>query len=443
VNGDHNSADPLTVLHGDEPPIQPDQAFASRLRARLESAVSLFAAQPNSTEGVEMSGTDTAIAELTDTRSAPAAAGLPRPAAGLPRPAALPYLTVANARDAIAWYVDVLGAGVVGEPYVMADGRIGHAELALGGGVLYLADEYPEMGLRGPAPQANSVSLMLQVGDTDAAVERARGRGALVQREPYEDHGSRGAAIIDPFGHRWMLSGPLTGAAVSIQHGDVGYVSVWTPDADRAAAFYGHVLGWTYDPASHHVTNTKQRIGIHSVAGHHTLFCSYAVNDLAGARRAIVDAGGTVDELEQFEFGLLCGGTDPSGNSFAVFQPAPGTARPELNGSGLGELSYITYEVADSSSFRSFYGGLLFWTFEPGRIEDGWQIAQTHPMAGVAGGSSRTVTVPMWTVEDVHAAVVRVREAGGTVIDEPSQQPYGMSAQCTDDQGTRFYLGEF
>jgi predicted enzyme related to lactoylglutathione lyase len=50
--------------------------------------------------------------------------------------------------------------------------------------------------------------------------------------------------------------------------------------------------------------------------------------------------------------------------------------------------------------------------------------------------------VPMWTVEDVDAAVARVREAGGTVIDEPSQQSYGRSALCTDDQGTRFYLGE-
>jgi predicted enzyme related to lactoylglutathione lyase len=49
----------------------------------------------------------------------------------------------------------------------------------------------------------------------------------------------------------------------------------------------------------------------------------------------------------------------------------------------------------------------------------------------------------MWTVEDIGAAVSRVREAGGTVLEEPSQQSYGRSALCTDDQGTRFYLGEF
>jgi predicted enzyme related to lactoylglutathione lyase len=309
--------------------------------------------------------------------------------------------------------------------------------------VLYLADEYPEIGLKAPTPQAVSVSLMLRVPDTDSTLERARDRGATVQREPYENYGSRSAAIVDPFGHRWMITGPVTGAAVPIQHGDVGYVSVWTPDADRAAAFYGHVLGWTYDPATHQVTNTKQRIGMHGVDAPPTLFCCYAVDDLAGARQSIVDAGGTVDELEQFDFGTLSGATDSQGASFAVFAPSPGSPRPELNGSGPGELSYITYEMPDSSAFRAFYSRVLFWTFEPGRIEDGWQVNDTHPMAGVAGGGTRPVTVPMWTVADIDAAVTRVREAGGTVIAEPSQQPYGLSAECADDQGSRFYLGQF
>ena len=170
----NNSHDPLIVLHGDELPVQPDPEFAARLRAHLESAVSL----PNRTQGVVMSGTDTAIAELNEPTAEPAVATAP------PRPAALPYLTVANARDAIAWYVDAFGASIVGDPFEMDDGRIGHAELAIAGGVLYLADEYPEIGLKAPDPQATSVSLMLHVPDTDATLERARERGAQVQREP-------------------------------------------------------------------------------------------------------------------------------------------------------------------------------------------------------------------------------------------------------------------
>ena len=233
----NNNHDPLTVLADADLPVSPDPQFAARLRARLESALTL----PNRTQGVVMTGTDTAISELN---SEPAAA------TSSPRPAAVPYLAVPDARAAIAWYTEALGAVQVGEPIVMDDGRIGHAELSLAGGVLYLADEFPEMGLKAPAPQANSVSLMLHVTDTDAALNRARRHGAQVQREPYENYGSRNATIIDPSGHRWMLSGPSTGVPALIQHGDVGYVSVWAPDPDKAAAFYGHVLGWIYDPAA-------------------------------------------------------------------------------------------------------------------------------------------------------------------------------------------------
>ena len=384
-----------------------------------------------------MSGTDTAIAELNEPTVEPGVTPTP------PRSAALPYLSVANAREAIAWYTDVFGATVVGEMYEMDDGRIGHAELQIGDGVLYLADEYPEIGLKAPSPQVSSVSLMLHVADTDATLERARERGAQVQREAYENYGARNATIVDPSGHRWMLSGPVTGAAVPIQHGDVGYVSVWTPDAERAATFYGRVLGWAYDAATHQVTNTKQHIGIFSVPGVNNLLCCYAVADLRGARQSILDGGGEVDEVEQFDFGPVLGANDSQGISFAVFQPNPGEPRPEFNGSGPGELSYITYEVPDSTAFKAFYSRVLFWTFEPGRIDDGWGVQQTHPMAGVAGGAKTATTVPMWTVEDVEAAVARVREAGGTVIEEPSQQPYGKTAQCADDQGGRFYLGEF
>ena len=341
-----------------------------------------------------MSGTDTAIAELTDPT------GLHSP--GPPRSPTWPSPTPAPPSAGTSTpSVPTL----VGDPYEMDDGRIGHAELTLSGGVLYLADEYPELGLKAPSPQTASVSLMLPVADTDGTLERARDHGAHVQQEPYENYGARNATIVDPFGHRWMLTGPTTGAPTPIQHGDVGYVSVWTPDAERAAAFYGHVLGWTYDPQTHQVANTEQHIGIFSAADRHTLFCCYAVADLAGARESILSGGGSVDEIQQFDFGTVLGATDPQGNEFAVFQPTPGQPRPKLNGGGPGELSYITYEVPDSAAFKAFYSRVLFWTFEPGRIDDGWQVTQTHPMAGVAGGNPEPVTVPMWTVADIDAAV--------------------------------------
>jgi predicted enzyme related to lactoylglutathione lyase len=417
--------DPLRVLTTEDPPVQPDSTFAAQLRARLESALSL----PARTQGVTMSGTTAAVAEL----NTPAATGKS------PRPAALPYLTVSDARAAIDWYCATYGAELIGEPIVMDDGRIGHAELAMSDGVLYLADEFTDLGLQAPTPGANSVSLMLSVSDTDAALARARANGAEVQREPYEGHGARTATIHDPFGHRWMLSGPVP---APIRHGDIGYVSVWTPDVDRAAAFYAHVLGWEYDHERHQVTNTVEPVGIFA-AERSTLFCCYAVEDLAAARTAVTAAGGQVDEATEFDFGTVVGATDSQGMAFAVYQPAPTRRRPQLNGAGPGELAYVTYEVPDSRAFREFYGDVLGWAFEPGRVQDGWGVVDCHPMSGAAGGSANPNVVPMWTVADIDAAVARVREAGGTVITEPGRQPYGLSAECADDQGGRFYLGQF
>ena len=38
--------------------------------------------------------------------------------------------------------------------------------------------------------------------------------------------------------------------------------------------------------------------------------------------------------------------------------------------------------------------------------------------------------------------MIRRLAAGGTAT-EPHREPYGVMAECTDDQGTRFSLGEF
>ena len=134
--------------------------------------------------------------------------------------------------------------------------------------------------------------------------------------------------------------------------------------------------------------------------------------------------------------------TDPQGVAFAVYEPPREQKRLALNGSGPGELSYVTHRVPESAVFREFYGRVLHWNFEPGHVEDGWQVVDVHPMAGVSGGSARATTVPMWSVADIDAAVARVREAGGTVLQQPAPRPYGLSAECTDDQDSRFYLVE-
>lgn len=127
-----------------------------------------------------------------------------------PRPAAVPYLAVRGARQAIAWYGNVLGAAVEGEPYRNDDGSIGHAALRIGDGVVYLADEAPEYGAVAPTGPGAAVSLVLPVPDAAATLAAAVRAGAEPDgRGVYEGHGSRNAWFVDPFGHRWGISSPL------------------------------------------------------------------------------------------------------------------------------------------------------------------------------------------------------------------------------------------
>lgn len=118
-----------------------------------------------------------------------------------------PYLAVADARRALDWYVDIFKARRRDHPIVMPDDRIGHAELEVSGSVLMLADEFPEIGVSAPRPgEGASVSLRLEVGDLEEVVRHAEAAGARVVRPPADSPNGRGATIVDPFGHRWLLA---------------------------------------------------------------------------------------------------------------------------------------------------------------------------------------------------------------------------------------------
>jgi uncharacterized glyoxalase superfamily protein PhnB len=118
-----------------------------------------------------------------------------------------PYICVADARRAIDWYVDVLGAEVVLEPILMDDGRIGHVELSVGGGRWMMSDEFASAGVAAPdAARLPAVSLHLEVDDVDAVCGRVTGAGVRLDRGPEDSPpAGRVAVFRDPFGHRWFL----------------------------------------------------------------------------------------------------------------------------------------------------------------------------------------------------------------------------------------------
>jgi PhnB protein len=125
-----------------------------------------------------------------------------------------PYICVADARAAIDWYVDVLGAEVVVDPIVTTDDdgdKVGHCELALDGARWMLSDEFPVVGVASPAPDRGvSVTLHLAVADVDSLADRVVASGTPMVRGPEDSPpAGRVAVFIDPFGHRWFLNQPL------------------------------------------------------------------------------------------------------------------------------------------------------------------------------------------------------------------------------------------
>ena len=84
-----------------------------------------------------------------------------------------PYLIVDGAAKAIEFYKTVFGAKErmrLGGP----DGKVGHAELEIGGSVVMLADEHPDWGaLAPPTVGGTPVGLLLYLDDVDAVAAGA------------------------------------------------------------------------------------------------------------------------------------------------------------------------------------------------------------------------------------------------------------------------------
>ncbi|MCY4035898.1 MAG: VOC family protein [bacterium] len=122
-------------------------------------------------------------------------------------PRVTPYLCVDDAAAAIDFIVEVFDAT---ERMRMQapDGKITHAEVAIGEGIIMVSDEYPEMGVVGPRSVGGTpVAVMVYVEDADATFAKAIAAGATEQT-PVETHfyGDRSGMLIDPFGHRWNVS---------------------------------------------------------------------------------------------------------------------------------------------------------------------------------------------------------------------------------------------
>ena len=121
----------------------------------------------------------------------------------------MPALRYRNASAAIDWLCKAFGF----EKKMVAPaegGRVAHAELVLGNGMIMLGDAESEYGrmVRPPAPPEliNTQGTYVVVDDADSHYARAKAAGAEIIRELVtQDYGGRDYTARDLEGHLWTF----------------------------------------------------------------------------------------------------------------------------------------------------------------------------------------------------------------------------------------------
>ena len=120
---------------------------------------------------------------------------------------ATPTLVVRNAAQAIDFYKTIFGAEEIMR-MPSPDGKISHAELRIGDSIIFLSDEFPNMGGKSPQTLGGFTgSIYLYVPDVDDVFQRAidaGGKSAMPVTDMF--WGDRHGNFTDPFGHSWGVS---------------------------------------------------------------------------------------------------------------------------------------------------------------------------------------------------------------------------------------------
>ena len=128
-------------------------------------------------------------------------------------PRITPYLLYEDVAGALDWLSRAFGLEEHGERFAGSDGKINHAAMKLGDGVVMMG--YPGPSYKNPKRLGQStVQLYIYVEDVDAHFERARRAGATILEEPADQfYGDRRYGASDPEGHQWYFASHMRDVA--------------------------------------------------------------------------------------------------------------------------------------------------------------------------------------------------------------------------------------
>jgi uncharacterized glyoxalase superfamily protein PhnB len=159
------------------------------------------------------------------------------------------------------------------------------------------------------------------------------------------------------------------------------------------------------------------------------------VNDVDGTTERARRSGAAVErEPTDQPYGRGAVIVDPFGHRWSLLRPPARATRLRQ-----GDVANVTMMTRDAQRAREFYEAVLQVPFSAGHPGT-WRTDQVTPPLGIRPSRDAEPEVQLsYRVDDIAAAVERVRAAGGRA-DEPERRAYGLHTECVDDQGATFRL---
>jgi len=256
--------------------------------------------------------------------------------------------------------------------------------------------------------------------------------------------------------------------SIPIGPGDFVWYELVTPDLDAAEKFYKNVIGWTTcDSGMSGMRYTLVSAGETQIAGMMSMpgappgWLGYiAVPDVDTFADRVQKAGGKIYRAPQDipNIGRFSVVADPQGAVFVLFKGTPIGEGPKHPSPGaLGFVGWNELYTAELESAFAFYHDIFAWqkteAFQMGPMGL-YQTFATNPAIHMAGGMMNLhkdapgsgvpgLEGPHWmfyfTVDDIRAAIERVKAGGGKITHGPVPVPGGsFIAHAQDPQGAFF-----
>jgi predicted enzyme related to lactoylglutathione lyase len=236
-----------------------------------------------------------------------------------------------------------------------------------------------------------------------------------------------------------------------------------TPDIEASEAFYRELFGWEMPEQDDSVQlggYRRAQLGGRDVAGvsprmqdgQPTVWATYvSVDDAEATLARVTEAGGEaiVAPMDVMGMGTMAVFTDPTGAVCGIWQPGTFAGAELVN--ERGAFGWNELDTRDPAAAKQFYGTVFGWGFEDEESERTgtytiWKLgeAQIGGMLDMNAIEMPAEVPANWltyfAVEDVDAAVEKVRAGGGSVMNDPIDIPPGRFAVVADQFGAAFAI---